>query len=112
MSAESAVLSVCDPPVQMDGSASVAAADPIPEASGDYGVFSDTKGATYVISNARLAHRYYVEAQEKELMATLDGLVAEETWTPPDGELGAALQAQSPQTCANCWGSAHQTNPQ
>lgn len=35
--------------------------------------------------------RYYVEAQEKELLGTLDSLVAEETWQPADEAAGAGV---------------------
>jgi len=44
-----------------------------------------------LISFITLSRRYYVEAQEKELLGTLDTLVAEETWAPADEAGGAGV---------------------
>ncbi len=39
--------------------------------------------------------RYYVEAQERELLGTLDTLLAEETWRPSDEAAGGVLRSAS-----------------
>jgi hypothetical protein len=38
-----------------------------------------------------LSCRYYVEAQERELLGTLETLLAEETWKPADEATGAGV---------------------
>ena len=67
-----------------------------------------TSRTVVALSTAALrAARYYVEAQERELLSTLDGLIAEETWAPADAASGARCRRRCGATTNEPLTSSH-----